>query len=55
MPKVPLAEKGLGFGLSFDLVAEFISPPKSAHFQFYRGREYPKKCKVYSFSYYVEA
>ena len=29
----------------FALVAEFISPPpKSVHFQFYRGSSYPKKC-----------
>ena len=32
------------------LVAEFISPQKSVYFQFYRGLEYPKKCKVCSLS-----
>ena len=34
-----------------NLVAEFIGPKKSVHFQFYKGSYYPKKCKVYSFSY----
>ena len=33
------------------LVAEFMSSPESVNFQFYRGLWYPKKCKVYSFSY----
>ena len=32
------------------LVAEFIST-KSVHFQFYKGSYYPKKFRVYSFSY----
>ena len=44
---------GLGFGawgLGFGVQGFHKPPKKSAHFQFYRGLEYPKKCKVYSLS-----
>ena len=43
---------GPGAARGLLLVAEFRSPPqKSVHFQFCRGRKYPKKDKVDSLRY----
>ena len=53
-PRPPKQEAGVmcsSVHFSF-LVAEFIRPQKGVQFQFYRRLSYPKRCEVYSFSYY---